>query len=128
MRGTWAMAVAIAIAGAAMMFSLSGYGAIYPNDPTDGLGPMESGLNKTADNESVQGGIDGQITGQDPSLVSVIVNGASSVANIIAFILLLPISLQNLGFPFWFAVPVGLIAQLGGFIAMAQFTTGRVLR
>jgi len=128
MKGAWAMLVAIAVAAAAMMFGLSGYGAFYANDPSDGLGPMETGLNQTADNESVQAGVDGQITGQDPSLVSVIVNGASSIANIIAFVIFLPVALENLGFPFWFSVPVGLIAQLGGFIALAQFTTGRILR
>jgi hypothetical protein len=122
------MLVAVAVAAAAMMFGLSGYGAFYANDPSEGLGPMETGLNNTADNESVQAGVDGQITGQDPSLVSVIVNGASSIANIVAFVIFLPVALQNLGFPYWFSVPIGLLAQLGGFIALAQFTTGRVLR
>lgn len=122
------MAVVLALAAAAMMFSMSGYGAFYANDPTSGLGPMESSLNSTADNQSVEDGVGGQITGQDPSLVSMTVNGAQSLAGVIAFVALLPLALDNLGFPYWFAYPSGLIVQLFGFIAVAQVIIGRVLR
>jgi hypothetical protein len=127
-RGAYGVAVVLAIAVAGLMFGLSGYGDLYGNDPTSGLGPAESALNDTAANESVEGGVGGQISGQDPSLVSLTVNGASSIASILAFIALLPVSLQNLGFPFWFSVPVGLVVQLMGFISMVQFVSGRILR
>jgi len=127
-RGAYGVAVVMAIAVAALMFSLSGYAGLYGGDPTTGLGQSQSALEDTAANESVEGGVGGQISGQDPSLVSLTVNGASSVASVLAFIVLLPISLQNLGFPFWFSFPIGLVVQLMGFISMVQFVSGRVLR
>jgi hypothetical protein len=122
------MAVVLAIAAAAMMFSMSGYGVLYQNNPADGLGPMQSSLNETASNESVENGVEGQISGEDPSLVSMTVNGASSLGSVLAFIALMPVALQNLGFPFWFAYPVGLVVQLFGFIALSQVVIGRILR
>lgn len=128
MRGAYGMAVALSLTIAALMFTLSGYGSMYGNDPGAGLGPAEDRLNSTAENRSVEEGVGGQISGDDPSLVSLTVNGADSVMEVLAFIAFLPTALTNLGFPFWFSAPVGLVVQLLGFVSLVQFASGRVLR
>jgi uncharacterized protein (DUF983 family) len=43
-------------------------------------------------------------------------------------VVLLPMTLVDLGFPVWFAVPVGAPATIVASIGVIQFVTGRVLR
>jgi len=46
----------------------------------------------------------------------------------VSLVTLLPFKLQQMGFPYWAAYPVGLSVQLLGSISVVQVVTGRVVR
>lgn len=127
----------VALAIAATMLGMSGYtDAIgIETDPTDGLGaPGE--LQKQADNSSYGGvngtdrpGFEGSAQSQDEGdIVGFIISGARTVAQFVGFVVLLPWELADLGFPWWFAYPIGLASQVMATLTVAQFASNRRVR
>jgi hypothetical protein len=128
MRTTYPVVVVIAIAIASIMFSLSGAGALFGQDPTtDAAGDqLEDKANSSAINEAEGEGLD--LDGTSSSdLIGFIIDGASAVASVGVLVLILPVAMQNMGFPYWFAFPLGLAAQILVSIGLMQFITGREL-
>jgi len=130
MRTTASVGLVLSIVVASIMFGGSGYASSMANDPSAGLGPIEGDLAQQANNSSVnrgEGGFEGSAGDQDESnLVSFIINGGGAVASIATFVLFLPVGLEALGAPYWFAWPIGLVAQLVASIGLIQFVTGRI--
>jgi len=128
-RTTWGVFLVLAIGAAALMFGLSGYGAQYQDDPSQGLGPVGSGVSDRAENSSVRGGgVEGSASGSDEPLISFILNGGAIILETAKLVVALPLALINLGFPRWFAVPVGAIVSIGTSIGIIQFITGRIYK
>jgi len=133
-RTTAPVGLVLAIVVASLMWGGSGYGAGVANDPTAGLGPMEQDLEDRANgsnvNRDVEGegsGFEGSAGGGDESnLVSFIINGGQAVMSVATFVLFLPVGLESLGAPYWFAWPMGLVTQLVASIGIIQFVTGRI--
>jgi hypothetical protein len=129
MRTTWGVFLVLAIGASALMFGLSGYGAQYSDDPSQGLGPIGEDVNKSAENSSVRGGgVEGAASGSDEPLISFILNGASVILETAKLVVALPLALINLGFPAWFAIPVGSIVSIVTSIGIIQFITGRIYK
>lgn len=61
----------------------------------------------------------------EPTVTGFAIQGASFVMAAASAVGLLPITLVNLGFPTYFAYPVGAAAQIIAFIGVLQFLTGR---
>lgn len=71
-------------------------------------------------------GIGGDVGSDDePTVTAFILSGASFAIDLVAAIALLPVTMANLGFPTWFAIPIGGTAQIIGAIGFVQFVTGR---
>jgi hypothetical protein len=74
----------------------------------------------------------GAITGDagtengDSNIVSLILSSATRVATILGYVLVLPAVLVELGFPAWFALPLGGVVSLVVTIAIAEWVSGRV--
>lgn len=80
------------------------------------------------DPDSDTGGLSADVSGDnEPSIVGVAISGGQFVVQLVAAVALLPVTLTRLGFPYYFAVPVGGVAQVIAFIGLAQFVTGREL-
>jgi hypothetical protein len=124
----------IALAVAATMLGMSGYtDAIgVTSDPTDGLGApdaLEEQTNGSAYQPDGDGGFEGSAEGGDESdIVGFIISGSRTVANFVGFVVLLPLELNDLGFPWWFAYPLGLASQLMATLTVAQFASNRRVR
>jgi len=128
-RTTWGVFLVLAIGVSALMFGLSGYGAQYQDDPSQGLGPIGEDVTDQANKSSVEGGgVEGAASGSDEPLINFILEGGSILLSTAKLVVALPVALINLGFPSWFAVPVGSIVTIGTSIGIIQFITGRIYK
>lgn len=120
----------IAIAVAAGMWGASGITDHLTHDPADDIrssGDVEQQANESAvhSDQPIEGPVDG---GGSDNIAGLIVGGAGSVIGVFALAVLLPFELVNLGFPAWFALPMGFAVQILAGVGIAQFITGRVFR
>jgi len=103
-----------------------------------GIGPAVFGEDPDAETERViediaeggdvnvdedgEGGLGADIGGDnEPTVTGVIISGGQFAAQLVAAVALLPLTLMRLGFPTYFAVPVGGVAQIIAFIGLVQF-------
>lgn len=118
----------VAVIGmSALMWNLAGVGdALGGAGPVDDLesgdeleeqAPDEPRLNGSADSSAGEGDV-----------VGLVISGAQGVVDFIALVILLPTELQKLGFPQWFAYPLGRLAQIIAAIGLFQFASNRVLQ
>ena len=79
----------------------------------------------TVDADSETGGLSADVAGDnEPTLVGVAISGGQFAASLVGAVALLPVTLMRLGFPSYFAVPVGGVAQIIAFIGLIQFVRG----
>lgn len=77
------------------------------------------------DGDADGGGLDADVAGDnEPTLVGVAISGGQFAVQLVAAVGLLPLTLMRLGFPSYFAVPVGGVAQIIAFIGLIQFIRG----
>jgi hypothetical protein len=121
-----------ALGTAALIWGLSGFGAVYGvNDPVSGL---ESGdaLEDQANDSAVsnQGQFNGSADNTDGSdnIVGIVISGISAVVQFATLVAFLPFELQRLGFPFYFAFPLGVLTQAIVGVGVVQFASNRVFR
>jgi len=103
-----------------------------------GIGPAEFGENpkdskakKTLDevgnqseigDDGEDGGVSADVGGDnEPTLVGFAISGGKFIKNAVGAIALLPITLTRLGFPDYFAFPVGGLAQFIGTVGLYKF-------
>lgn len=97
-------------------------------------GPSATDDLKSGDELESQAPGDAEINGSadtnsgESDIVGLIIAGGSGIANFVNMAILLPIELQRLGFPNWFAYPIGLGVQVIALIGLIQFITNRVLQ
>lgn len=113
----------------------SGIGAsIFGESPGDAeasrtLEDIQSEASVDEDATNSEGGLSADIgTDNEPTLVGVAIAGGQFLTSLVGAVALLPVTLMRLGFPNYFAVPVGGIAQVIGFIGLVQFIrTGELI-
>ena len=130
MRTKAPMLFVAAVLVAGMAWQLAGMSAalgLSQSSPTDGV-PV-SQLNESADKYNPEDGVSGQAPGSDAGgLIGIAISGGQDLANLIAMAVLLPVVLDNMGMPYYWAYPLGLLAQIISFIGIVQFATNRNLR
>ena len=133
MRTKGAIGVILAFGLAFALMSGSGIGAIvFGENPDDAessgtLDELIDGADVDED-EDGGGGLSGNIgDDNEPTVTGFVISGAQFVAELVRAVALLPLTLMRLGFPSYFAVPVGGIAQIIAFVGLIQFVTGREL-
>lgn len=121
-----------ALGTAALIWGLSGAGAIYGvDDPVSGL---ESGdaLEERSNDSAVSndGTFNGSAENTDGSdnIVGIVISGIGAIVQFATLVALLPFELQRLGFPFWFAFPLGALTQAIVGVGVVQFASNRVFR
>lgn len=128
MRSNVIFGILLSLGVAGAMIAGSGFGGIMGtgNPVSDATDEVESqASNSTLDNGSISGE---KAPGDDASIISLVITGGQRIAEVIGMVVLLPMTLVDLGFPVWFAVPVGAPATIVASIGVIQFVTGRVLR
>lgn len=130
MRTIYPMIVVLAIAVASIMFAMSGVGALFGEDPTTSSAgdDLEDRKNESAVQDAEDGddglGLDGS---SSSDLIGFIINGGQAIVSSAVLVVKLPLALRNIGFPVWFAFPLGLVSQVIVSIGIMQFISGRTL-
>jgi hypothetical protein len=132
MRTIKIVLVVAAMGTAALMWSMSGVGGIYgTDDPVDGFEAgekIEKEGNTSAVSEEGNFSASADNSGGADNIVGVVLSGATAITDFAGMVALLPWELQRLGFPAFFAFPVGFLAQAIAGIGVVQFAAGRVYR
>jgi len=126
MRTIAPVGVVLAIGVAGMMLGMSGFTAAWGAPAPETTSAQEE-VNGTSDD--VAPGADpiaGPVSSEDSSTVGLIADGLSSLTNIAGGVAVLPLTLMNLGFPRWFALPIGSLASAVVGIGIIQFAVNRV--
>jgi uncharacterized protein YceK len=127
MRTIYPIVVAIALIVAWTMISLSGFAAVVGQQGDQGVKGGEK-LNESADKSPAEEGVDSSVLSLDNPLTALITTAIDGFVQFSSFVLLLPINLQRLGFPGFFALPVGVAAQFIVGIGVFQAISGRTVR
>lgn len=133
MRSKSVLGVVLAFGVAFALLSGSGIGAAVfeetPGDAESARTLEDIGEQAEVNTDSGdQGGLTADVTGDnEPTVVGVAISGGQFVAQLVGAVALLPVTLMRLGFPRYFALPVGGVAQTIAFIGLAQFVAGREL-
>jgi len=106
----------------------SGFNALI--DAGGSTAGIQQQVDTAANNSSVGSeGLEGSTQGtDDSSIVGIVLSSAGEIARFIGLAVVAPMALISLGFPAWFAIPVGGVVSLIASIGLIQFVTGRVLR
>jgi len=123
MRTTYPVLIVLALGVAGTMWGMSGVASIY-DGPQDDL-QSQAELNDTANSSSVQGYEADAGPNQGGNIVGLIFSGISRLVSVAGLVLLLPAEMHNIGFPWWFSLPIGLLAQTLVGIGIIEFATQR---
>lgn len=125
MRTIAPVLLVLVIGTSGMMLGMSGFTDAWGSEPpqTDAAAEeVESGAGSVGpDDEPVSG----PVTSGESNIVGLIVDGLSTLVGIAGAVLVLPVTLMNLGFPAWFAIPVGSVAEGIVGIGIIEFATQR---
>ena len=132
MRAKSVLGVALCFGLAFSLLAGSGIGAAVfgasPGDAETARTLDDISNDAEVDPDSETGGIAADVTGDnEPTVVGVAISGGQFVAQLVGAVALLPVTLMRLGFPNYFAVPVGGFAQGVAVIGLYQFVSGREL-
>ena len=132
MRTKSVLGVVLAFGVAFSLLAGSGIGAAIFGENPEGAETAETladiSGDAEVDSDSESGGLSADVAGDnEPTLVGVAISGGQFAATLVGSVALLPVTLMRLGFPNYFAVPVGGVAQIIAFIGLIQFVTGRQL-
>lgn len=127
-RTTFLLATVLCIGLTMTLFAGSGFNSLVTGSQEPGQ--LADSVNDRANDSVVndEENISSDRTGSSGSLAGLILSSARTIGQVVGLISLLPITLQRLGFPAWFAVPLGSVVYVIGGIGIVQFLSGRVLR
>jgi hypothetical protein len=115
--------IVLAIGVASMMWTMSGVGGLY-NNGADSLQSANE-LNESANESSVRGfGADAG-PNQGGNIIGLVFTGLERIISLAGLVILLPVEMANIGFPWWFAWPVGIMTQTVAGIGILEFATQR---
>jgi hypothetical protein len=106
------------------MWSMSGFGAMYTADNVDDLDSGEE-VSDASNNSSVSKFDADAGPNQGGNIIGLIFAGLDRLIGLAGLVLLLPAELHDLGFPWWFSLPIGLLAQTIVGIGIFEFASQR---
>lgn len=116
--------LAIAVSGA--MIGMSGFADAWGVQEPDTAGPQEHLDEQSSDMNPNNGPVSGPVSSGESDVVGLIADGLNSLVDLAAAVALLPVTLNNLGFPWWFAAPIGSLAYIITGIGLIEFASNRV--
>lgn len=126
MRTLVALAAILSIAVAGAILGGSGFATAWGAEPPTTAAGAQDKLNQSSsDVQPSNNPIDGPVSSTDDSIIGLIGSGLGSLTDIAGMVALLPIVMVDLGFPAYFAYPIGALAQLLAGIGIIQFAINR---
>lgn len=129
MRTNAPLAVVLAIGIALAFFAGSGFNDIVrgSQDP----GPLNDQIDEQANESAASPDSDVKVSrsaSDEGSIAGLILSGGRGIVDFVGLVATLPLTLQRLGFPGWFAAPVGSVALIVSGIGIIQFLRGGSLQ
>lgn len=129
MRTLYPLAVILCIGLMAAFFAGSGFNAIVGAGGGGAAGEIQENVDGVANESSVNGSLDGSTQGAgDSTIVGMVLSSAGEIGRILGLIVMMPMTLIDLGFPAWFAIPIGSVVTIIASVGFIQFVTGRTWR
>lgn len=127
MRTTAPILIVLCIGVGGGMIGMSGFADAWgaPQPETTGAQEQLEDTSESVNPAGPEGSASGPVSSGESSIVGLVVDGATSIVGIAASVALLPVTLMNLGFPAWFALPLGSLAYLIAGIGVIEFATNR---
>jgi len=126
MRTIVSLAAILSLAVAGAILGGSGFAAAWGAEPPTTAAAAQDRLDESSSNvQPSNNPIDGPVSSADDSIIGLIGSGLGSVTAIAGMVALLPVVLVDLGFPAYFAFPIGALAQLLAGIGIIQFGINR---
>lgn len=126
MRTIAPIGVVLALGVAGMMVGMSGFTAAWGAPAPQTTAAQDEINGSSGEVAPGEDPIAGPVSSEDSSTVGLIADGLSTVTNIAGGVAVLPVTLINLGFPRWFALPIGSLASAIAGIGIIQFAVNRV--
>ena len=123
------LGVVLSLGVAFAMLSGAGIGAVFGEDPDDhdttrAIEALEEDASVEQDAEG-GGGVSADVAGDsEPTLVGLAISAGAFAVQLVVAVGLLPVTLMELGFPYYAAYPLGIIAQSVALIGLFQFVRG----
>lgn len=131
-RTLYPILVVAALGTASLIWGLSGFGAVFVDDNSVDAGQSAADQLEGEANSSVasdEGEFEASArSGNEDNIVGVILSGIQGILGFVTMAALLPVELRRIGFPYYFAYPVGILVQTIVGVGFLQFATGRVYR
>lgn len=125
MRTIVPVLIVLAIGTSGAMLGMSGFADDWGAEPPQ-TDAASSQVNQSAKNVSPNNGpVEGPVSSGESNIVGLIASGLGSLVDIAGAVIVLPVTLMNLGFPAWFAIPIGSIAEVIVGIGVFEFATNR---
>lgn len=132
MQTKYPLFLVLAIAGATLIWTASGMGAVYgASDPIGSSSPAADQLEDQVNDSAVgtNGSFDADVRrSTDGGIVGMIVTGSQFIVTFGKIVVFLPLQLQQIGLPAFAAGPLGLLAQALVALGIVQFLSDRVYR
>jgi PPE-repeat protein len=123
MRGIAPIFVVLAVGVAGAMLGASGFADAWGAPAPQTSAAQDEVENASSQVDPQEGPVAGPVNSRDSSTIGLLVNAASTFVDVLGAVVLLPLTLSDLGFPAWFAYPVGLIAQTVAGISFLEAVT-----
>jgi hypothetical protein len=107
---------------------MAGLPAILGLQTTSDLAADDALQNSSSTLDPNEQGVEGAANLQEGSIVGLIIGGGRAIFTFLGVIALLPFEMNKLGFPWWFAFPIGLVLQIMAGVTGIQFAVNRVMR
>ena len=125
MRASFAVAMALSMALAGLFMAGSGFNNAVGQD--DRAPTISGALEEKADTNETTFSSSAR-TEEEGSIPGFIISATETVVGIVWIVLAMPATLRELGFPRWFAYPIGLGFYVIVTIGVAQFASGRIFQ
>lgn len=125
MRTTAPVMIVLALAVSGMMLGMSGFEQAWGAPAPDTSAAQDELNGSSGDLDPSGEPISGPVSSADSSTVGLIASGLGTLTDVAGAVVLLPLTLMNLGFPAYFAVPLGGLAQLIAGIGLVEFAVNR---
>lgn len=125
MRTVAPVFVVLCIGTAAMMLGMAGFGDAW-GAPAPQSDLAQDQVNESAaSNNPNEEAVKGPVSSGESEVVGLIANGIGTLTSLAGAVVQLPATLMSLGFPFWFAEPIGRLAQIIAVVGIVEWGSNR---
>jgi len=127
-RTLFPIVAVLALGVALLMMQGSGFNALVTGSQT--AGPLGDAISAQGESSPAnEGSLNAtRSAAGEGSIAGLILGGSSAALDVVGLLALLPVTLEKLGFPTWFAFPIGSVVYIISGLGIAQFVSGRVFR